>query len=309
MVSSSACSFRKVLTKAFQRLSKPCSNHKNAHQNTFASMLSGLSFCLPKGPCCSTNLTKLGELQPSKKGSAQQDETSWDLLARTKEEGVAFHYPAVKTPSDLRTVLEKVMLGGAVEVDCAAMTQIALFMKSSEENRPSYFVLAFGCQVWEHTTYYQRQQAFFGLDVGTLCMFSKRDSMLERVACTIDAVVLTFGEKVAPVTLASRSYSSLWLCVDRQGDTLLGFTGMNVDNQLVRMSLEEWYDFLVCQVDAEMKALEDKSASSELAKSLAGSHRCYVKLHAYKFEEAVVLVVGAKVPVKDFLSMVCGSGW
>jgi hypothetical protein len=288
---------------------KLTNSQHSVRQNTQkTSMLSGLKFSLPKGPCCSTNLTKFGELQPSKKALPDEKEFGSSLLVRTKEECVAFHYPTVKTPSDLRALLEKVMLEGVIEVDCAAITQIVLFMRSEEANRPPYFVLAFGCQVWEHTTFYQRQQAFSGLDVNSLCIFSKDDRLLPRVASTIDAVALTFGEKVASVTNTSRSYSSHWLCVDRKGDELLGFTGLNADNQLVRMSLEEWFDFLVCQVDADMKALNVQDASM-LARLSSNMHACFMGLNAYKFEEAMVLVVGAKVPAQDFLSMACGSGW
>ena len=300
------CLTRIVCTRVGYLTLKLTNSQHSVRQNTQqTSMLSGLKFSLPKGPCCSTNLTNFGILQPSKK--PLPDESS-SLLVRTKEDGVAFHYPTVKTPSDLRALLEKVMLEGVIEVDCAAITQIVLFMRSEEANRPPYFVLAFGCQVWEYTTFYQRQRAFSGLDVNPSCIFSKDDRLLPRVVCTINAVALTFGDKVASVTNTSRSYSSQWLCVDRKGDELLGFTGLNADYQLVRMSLEEWFDFLVCQVDAEMKAVHVQSASM-LDRLSSSMHACFMGWNAYKFEEAMVLVFGAKVPAQDFLSMACGSGW
>lgn len=260
-------------------------------------LLVGFEFRVPK-VCCSTNLTEHGQVQPSK------EQTSLELLARTKKEGVAFHYPAVRTPSDLRALLEQIMLEeGSIEADCAAMTQIVLFMRPNQENRPSYFVLAFGRLVWEQTTYYQRQREFAGLDVNSLCTFSLHKQLLGQVACTIDAVALTFGEKVAVVTKTSRCYSSHWLCVDRKHHKLLGFTGLNDDNQPVRMSLEKWFDFLVRQVDAEMQALKTKRASNVLAESLLAVHDCLVAMDAYKFEEAMVLVVGARVPAREFLAM------
>lgn len=266
-----------------------------------------LKFRPPKGPCCSTSLAKLGELQPGKQGSVEPEATSLELLARIKKDGVSFFYPTVKTPSNLLALLQQIMLedGGAIETDCAALAQIALFMKSDEKHRPSHFVLAFGQHVWEQTTYYQRQREFSGLDVDSLCAYSNRQRTLKLVVGTIDAVVLTFGETVSPVTNSSRNHSSNWLCVDRDAEDnkLLGFTGLNADNQIVRMSLEKWFDFLVRGVDEEMKALKANSTSNGLDKTLSGMHACFMGLNAYKFEEATVLVVGARVPVKDFLAM------
>lgn len=307
-------------TNFFDVANSVCYQARAENKKSMEQLLE-LKFCRPKGPCCSTSLAKLGELQPSKKGSVEPEATSWELLARIKKEGVSFFYPTVKTPSDLLALLQKIMLedGGAIETDCAALVQIALFMKSDEKHRPSHFVLAFGQHVWEQTTYYQRQRDFGGLDVDSLCAYSLHQSALKLVVLTIDAVALTFGENVSPVTKSSQSHSSHWLCVDRDAkdDKLLGFTGQNADNQIVRMSLEEWFDFLVRGVDEEMKALKDYSnkalmadSTSDkllLANSLVCVHACYMGLNAYKFEEAMVLVVGAHVPVKDFLEMVGGS--
>ena len=268
--------------------------------------LVGLKFRYPRGPCCSTNLTSLGELQPSKQGSVDQEGTEIKLLERTKTQGVSFYYPTIKTPSDLRAALETIMRNdGSIEVDCAAMVQVLLFMASNDSLRPSCFVLAFGCQIWEQTTYYQRQRAFSGLDVGSLCTFSLHKPLFKLVARTIDAVALTFGKSVEPVTSLSRSYSSYWLRVDRGEDgKLLGFTSLNADGQLGRMSLEEWFGVMVCGVDAEMKELEGRSGSNLAAKNLSGLHACYAKLDAYKFEEAMVLVVGAQASVQDFLAAI-----
>ena len=138
------------------------------------------------------------ELEASKKTDATQE-----LLVRMKKDGIEFHFETIKTPEDLRSLLEEVMLEGQIEVDCAAMIQIVVFMTSDEAIRPSFFVLGFGTRVWEHATYYQRHRFFTGMSVAGLGALSHMKDCVQDVVRTVDVVALTFGENVRLVTSRS----------------------------------------------------------------------------------------------------------
>ena len=90
---------------------------------------------------------------------------------------------------------------------------------------------------------------------------------------------------------------------------------INNDGLLVKMSLVQWFDFLVRGVDTEVEALKAKQASSQVMSCATKSyvelhnntyvqcHEMLKKMQAYKFDEARVIVVGVYMPVYQFLAM------